>query len=106
MLSKAEELFSTNNLSQKINLRELEQMSRIDENLLKDKFVKDCVGDHQQLLRKINKEEKEKKQKKLKPGYNADFDLDLLDENEQVVTRKVLKTIKRKDSTTGEWIEE
>lgn len=44
LIGKIEELFTVN-VSSKINMRELEVMSRIDESLLKDKFFKDCIGD-------------------------------------------------------------
>jgi golgin subfamily A member 4 len=77
LLGKAEELFQSN-ISEKLNLKELEFISRIDEQMLKDKFVKDCIGDHISIVKKINKEEKDKKLKKVKPGYNADFDIELM----------------------------
>lgn len=38
LLGKAEDLFSTN-LSKKFNLKELEQMAKIDENMIKDKVI-------------------------------------------------------------------
>jgi len=50
MISKVEELFSPN-LSSSLNLRELEILSRIDESLLKNKFLKDCIGDPILLLK-------------------------------------------------------
>ena len=50
MINKVEELFSPN-LSGKLNLRELEILSRIDDSLLKDKFLKDCIGDPILLLK-------------------------------------------------------
>ena len=50
IISKVEELF-TPNLSSKLNFRELELLSRIDEHLLKDKFFRDCIGDPILLLK-------------------------------------------------------
>ena len=41
-----------------------------------------------------------------KANYDPDFDPDLLDENHEIVIRKVKKKIRRRDSKTGEWIEE
>ena len=77
LLGKAEELFQ-NNMAEKLNLKELEFVSRIDEQMMKDKFVKDCIGDHVSIVKKINREERDKKLKKAKPGYNADFDVELM----------------------------
>ena len=44
LINKVEELFTVN-MSSKINMKELEIMSRMDENLFKDKFFKECIGD-------------------------------------------------------------
>jgi hypothetical protein len=81
-------------------------ISRLDDVALRDKFVKDCIGDAAQLVRQVRNEEKEKKNKRTKPNYNADFDAELLDENEEIQVRKTKKIVKRKDSATGEWIED
>lgn len=103
LLGKVEELF-TSKISQKINLKELEHMSKIDESMLKDKFLKDCIGDPIALIKQIKKEEKQKAAERAKPGYNADFDPNLLGENEMLITRKVKKKIRRLNSK-GEWEE-
>lgn len=50
LIGKIEELF-TFNISNKVNMRELEVMSRIDESMLKDKFLRDCIGDPLLLLK-------------------------------------------------------
>lgn len=41
---------------------------------------------------------------RLKADYDAEFDPELLDENEMIVTRKVKKKVKRLNSR-GEWEE-
>jgi len=52
LISKIEELFTVD-ISSKINMKELEFLSRIDESMLKDKFLRDCIGDPSKLLKDI-----------------------------------------------------
>jgi hypothetical protein len=39
------------------------------------------------------------------PNYDADFDPNLLEDGQKIITRKVKKLVKRQNSK-GEWIEE
>jgi hypothetical protein len=51
-LGKAEELFKTD-ISSRINLRELESLSKIDPSQFKEKWMKDCIGDTVHLLKSV-----------------------------------------------------
>ncbi|KRX10902.1 hypothetical protein PPERSA_12026 [Pseudocohnilembus persalinus] len=104
LLGKVEDLF-TSKISSKINMRELEQMSKIDANMLKDKFIKDALGgDPLAIIKNIKQQEKQKQLNRQKVGYNPDFDPELLGENEAIVKRKIKKKIKRLNSQ-GQWEE-
>lgn len=72
--------------------------------MLKDKFLKDVIGDPISMIKNIKKEEAQKALERQKPGYNADFDPNLLGENEMMITRKVKKKVRRLNSR-GEWEE-
>lgn len=104
LLAKVDELF-TLDLSKRLNIRELEHMSKIDNEMLKDSFFKSVIGDTVGLIKKIKQEEKEKKAQRANPNYDADFDPNLLEDGQKIITRKVKKKIRRLNSK-GEWVEE
>lgn len=79
LLGKVEELF-TLDLSKRLNLKELEHMSKIDNEMLKDPFFKSIIGDTVGLIKKIKQEEKDKKAMRANPNYDADFDPNLLED--------------------------
>lgn len=73
--------------------------------MLKDSFFKSVIGDTVGLIKKIKQEEKEKKAQRANPNYDADFDPNLLEDGQKIITRKVKKKIRRLNSK-GEWVEE
>lgn len=52
LLGKAEELFNMD-ISSRFNLRELEVMSKIDNEMLKDPLIKSIIGDPVAMIKKI-----------------------------------------------------
>lgn len=80
-------------------------MSTIDtKEIIGDKFLKSILGDPVQMVKKIRQDEQKKALARQNPNYNSDFDINLLQENEEIITRKVLKKVKRKNSR-GEMVE-
>ncbi|EGR29468.1 phage head-tail family protein, putative [Ichthyophthirius multifiliis] len=105
ILGKAEDLFKLE-YSKRFNIKEIEQMAKIDLEMLKDPLVKDCVGDGLLLVKNIKAEEKAKQQERLNnPNYDSEFDPELLEEGEKLIVRKVKRKVKRLNSK-GEWIED
>lgn len=104
LLGKAEELF-TLDLSSRLNMRELEHMSKIDNDLFKDPLIRSLIGDPISMIKKIKQEERTKGILRANPNYNPDFDPSLLEDGQRILVRKVKKRIRRLNSR-GEWVEE
>jgi hypothetical protein len=88
----------------KFNLKEMEKMARIDPNMFKNKTLKDITPDSVSIMKKLKEEAKIKKEKFRKNGYNADFDPDLLEIGQKIITRKT--KVRRIDSKGNEYWEE
>ncbi|EGR34049.1 phage head-tail family protein, putative [Ichthyophthirius multifiliis] len=92
-------------IQKRLNIRELEHMSKIDNEYLKDNLIKQIIGDSFSFVKKIKQNEKLKKMIRENPNYDPDFDPNLLDEGQKIITRRVKKMV-RKQNSKGEWIEE
>lgn len=79
LLGKAEELFAID-MSKRLNLRELEVMAKIDNEMLKDPLIRQIIGDPVAMVKKIKQEEKDKVKMRQNPNYDADFDPYLLED--------------------------
>jgi hypothetical protein len=64
----------------KFNLKEMDQMCKIDANMFKDKTFKDIMPDNISIMKKLKAEAKAKKEKFKQANYDADFDPDLLED--------------------------
>lgn len=79
MLGKAEEMF-TLDICNKLNVRDLEVLSKIDNEMLRDPLIRNIVGDPVAMVKKLKQEEQEKVLMRAQPNYNPDFDPSLLEE--------------------------
>lgn len=98
LMSKIEGVLS-NGLADKLNLKEIEKIAKIDQSDIQDKFLSNVIGDTVKLLKNIKNEEKKKIQQQQQPDYNQDFDPQLLEDNQQIVVQTVKKKIKQKDAS-------
>lgn len=104
LLAKADELF-TLDLSSKLNIRELEVMSKVDNEMLKDPMIRAMIGDPIAMVKKLKLEEKEKIAKRADPSYSQDFDPNLLEDGQKIMIRKVKKKVKVLNAN-GEWVDQ
>ncbi|KAL4479494.1 hypothetical protein ABPG72_011816 [Tetrahymena utriculariae] len=104
LIGKVEELF-TLDLSKRLNIRELEHLSKIDNDMLKDPLIRAIIGDPVAMVKKIKQDEKDKQKLRANPNYDPDFDPNLLEDGQRIITRKVKKKIRRLNSK-GQWVEE
>ncbi|CAD8132675.1 unnamed protein product [Paramecium octaurelia] len=92
--------------NEKLNLQEMKELMVVDD-LLKDPLFKQiCGSDISAITRQVKKDELTRKQKLAKvPFYDPLFDTEFLNPGEKIITRKVMKLVKRQNSQ-GEWVEE
>ncbi|CAK85452.1 unnamed protein product (macronuclear) [Paramecium tetraurelia] len=92
--------------NEKLNLQEMKELMVVDD-LLKDPLFKQiCGSDISAITRQVKKDELTRKQKLAKvPFYDPLFDPEFLNPGEKIITRKVMKLVKRQNSQ-GEWVEE
>ena len=104
ILSHVEGLLKPN-ISSRLNLGELKDLLLNDSDIYRDPLFKNIIGgDLGSLTRQVKRDEQIRKAKTSKnKAYDPEFDSNNLEEDQKIITRKVLKVIERKNSK-GDWV--
>lgn len=99
LLAQAETLLRPN-ISGKLNLGELRDLTNTDSDLYRDPMFKNLLGsDVATIMREVKRNEQNRKAKMAKiPGYDPNFDPTQLEPDEKIITRKVKRMVERKNS--------
>lgn len=86
IMNKAAELFGPKDYNKKFNFKELKRISDVSSTFWqRDKFFRSVLGDPIGFFKRIKEDMRRRRNKQKNPDYDADFDENLLGENEQKV---------------------